>query len=74
MSSPPVVMYTDDSPFEMITGFALGAQVDPTDTNSTCYGQALMTKQYYETIFAEIYDMFVLFNINTISNSMANIL
>jgi hypothetical protein len=41
-------VYNDNSPFQFVTGFALGTQVDPLTTESTCYGQAIQTKGFLD--------------------------
>lgn len=33
-------LYTDNSIFQLVTGYALGTQVDQNVTDSTCFGQA----------------------------------
>lgn len=42
------VVYNDNSPFQFVTGFALGTQVDPLTTESTCFGQAIQTKGFLD--------------------------
>ena len=42
------VVYNDNSPFQFVTGFALGTQVDPKTTESTCFGQAIQTKGFLD--------------------------
>ena len=39
-STAPVSLYSDNSVFQMITGYNLGTQVERGVTDSTCFGQA----------------------------------
>lgn len=41
----------DASPMQFLTGFALGTQVEPKNTGSTCFTQALQTKELLDTFF-----------------------
>ena len=40
-AATPITMYSDNSIFQVITGFGLGTQVEPTNTGSSCFTQSL---------------------------------
>ena len=50
-------------PWEFLYGFALGTQVDDTDTTSTCYGQVEETYKFLDNVATYAYDLIT----NTIS-------
>lgn len=52
------VAFDDASIFQTITGFALGTQVTPTDTGSTCFEQARQTKVFLDNIVNSFYTLF----------------
>lgn len=50
VSYDTTALYTDASPFQWITGFALGQQKEANVTDSTCFGQSYQTKEFLESI------------------------
>ncbi len=50
-----VSLYADNSPFQFLTGFALGEQVQAGATTSTCFGQAYQTKVFLDNIADQSY-------------------
>ena len=49
------LLYTDNSPFQFVTGFALGEQVQAGATISTCFGQSYQTKVFLDDIADQCY-------------------
>jgi hypothetical protein len=50
--------YTDNSPFQFITGYVLGAQSDQNITDSTCFPQAYQTKEFMDEIADSLYSIY----------------
>ena len=48
-------LFTDTSIFQVITGYALGTQVEQNVTESTCFIQAAQTKAFMDTITDSVY-------------------
>lgn len=42
---------------QFLTGFALGTQVEPKNTDSTCFGQAIQTKVLLDTFVESNYNI-----------------
>ena len=67
------VLFIDDSPFQFLTGYALGAQTQQFNTNSTCFLQSNATKTFLDTLALDlltIYNGFSIFNLNTYSQTL----
>jgi len=54
-TSNTYTIYTDNSPFQFVTGFALGEQLQQWATTSTCFNQAYQTKTFLDDIADELY-------------------
>ena len=48
-------LFTDNSPFQFVTGFALGTQVQQNVTESDCFIQANQTKTFLDTMVDSSY-------------------